>query len=423
MDFISMVHKTDKFSMLDIFWAVFLVFHMIGNKNHLRNQKKKFRVNLGKKKMLLLFFEFSFSVWWDYNQNEYPEYEKNSYKHPIFAVCTSPHCPHCKGLPEILRMYSDMIGNSSKVVFTSVSCASGDLCGRIPVRAVPAFVLIRGPDPKYWIQTYERNYMGWNKFLEQHINAKAIEIKDAMEINTHVSKTYRGGTTYYLTVPDQTSVVFKAFKKLVPIYAPMSCTFVYRFDGKSTKITAYKSSSCVITNESITSTNIAEFVEKNRFSSYHHFGRLELYKLAMNNVSVFVTICEEYVNEYQQLALDRLSTQFCGKIEFGWAEKTADYEIVSFSRMSRDDVPFYFAMNPEKKCFHVQKGNPQSPEVDEFIKNNINAINCKKMPGIHSGYRIQITKTSLIVAGIIAGILCLSYFIWEISRDSLLKLE
>ncbi|EAY17350.1 hypothetical protein TVAG_319450 [Trichomonas vaginalis G3] len=372
--------------------------------------------------MLFFLFRNSLSEWWQYNAAEYQLYENNSFRHPIFAVCTSTRCPHCKGLPEALHAYSDMVGNNTKVVFTNINCAETSFCPRVPVRGVPAFVLIRGPDPKYWVQTYERNFLGWGRFLEQTVKAHAVELTNPADLSREITKTFRGSTTFFLSVPENDAATLKAYKRTVPDYHPMGCTFLYKKEGTVAKITAYRSPNCFISKE-ITADEIPDFVEANKYSSYHHFTRHELTMAISKNISVFVTVGQDNLNQEQHSALDQLSTKHCGKMEFGWAEKESDNDVIHFSKMSGDDVPYYFSMNPREKCYHIQKGFPSEPTLSQFMQNTFEAKQCKKLPVVRSGYKIAITKTAVIAAGIIVGILCISYFIWEISRDSPLKLE
>lgn len=342
---------------------------------------------------MFIFLILAKSEWWDFNPDEYDDYEENSYKHPIFAVLTFPRCVLCKGMPEMLHKYSDMVGEASKVVFTNINCKNSSVCDRIKIHSFPTFVLIRGNDPKYWIQTYDRTYMAWNKFLESNINAKSVEIKKLDLLAEEIAKTDRGSTTFYLSVPENSQEILKAYKRLIPYYHPIGNRFIYHIGGSNIQISAHKSSKCAITKEISKVDEMKEFIESNKFSSFHNFGYLELQNLIRKNTSVFITVGEDSLDENQVLVLDKLSSEYCGKVELGWAGKNINSDIISFTRKNPDDVPYSFVINPTRNCYHLQTGQLSKENANKIIRNNMNGIECMNVPSTVVGIWQRITET------------------------------
>lgn len=372
-----------------------------------------------------LFLPLTRSIWWDFQEAEFFGYEENSLKHPIFAVCTSTHCPHCKGLPEMLQAYSNMLGNNTPVVFTNINCQKSVVCNKIGVRGVPAFVLIRSTKPKYWVQTYERNMMGWNRFLQSQIRTEIIEVMNDEHLRQLIRRSYNGGTTFYLQVGEEkdSDAILNAFRKQAMYYNVMGNTFAYKKEGKETKITGYSSEYCS-KSETVTAKTLATFIEKNYNSKFYHFDSNELYDSISENKTTMIFVSQNPMETSQRNAIDSISRNHCDDITFGWADKNVDIPIVKFAGKTVEDDNFFFIVNPVKKCFSSSSSNPSETDFEDFIAKSVEHPQCKRIPGLRrSGKKKHFTKSTLyFIAGVI-GVLFCGYFIYQIFDDGPLKLE
>jgi thiol-disulfide isomerase/thioredoxin/preprotein translocase subunit Sss1 len=376
-------------------------------------------------RILIFFVVRSKSIWWDFKEADFIQYEENSLKRPIFAVCTSTHCPHCKGLPDMLKSYSNMLGNNTPIVFTNINCQRSTVCNKIGVKGVPSFVLIRSTKPKFWVQTYDRNMLGWNKFLQTHIKGETFEIQSDEKLNELIRNTYEGGTTFYLQIGngDDSEEIFRAYQKQSVYYHVTGCTFAYRRGEKETKITAYTSIHCSVT-ENITAKTMQKFIEQNYYSDFYHFDSNELYDKIYENKTTMLFVGENPLGSAQRDAIDSLSKKYCNKITFGWADKSADIHVDRFAGKTSEDDDFYFIVNPIEKCFSLGTGNPAETDLEDFIAKSTEEPQCKKIPALRrSGKKKEYTKETLYVAAGIGIVLFCGYFIYQIFNEGPLKLE
>ena len=115
--------------------------------------------------IISIFVPGALSVFWEFSDQEFEAKIRDSLTHPIFAVAHTDYCPHCIGVPEALRRYAADLGDSTNLVFTTINCMKSNGCRRVGVQGVPSFRFIRGPNPRYWVQTHERGLPGWADFL------------------------------------------------------------------------------------------------------------------------------------------------------------------------------------------------------------------------------------------------------------------
>ena len=375
--------------------------------------------------LLSLFFSLSSCVWWKYNPDEYRELEQQSIKRPLFVVCTLPSCPHCKGLPTLLREFSDMLGDKSKIVFSSLSCVNNDLCNKIGVRGVPVFVFIRGSEPRYWTRTYERGFAGWSKFLSEQTKMKITEISDEIQLEQLILKTEEGGSTFHINIPaNMKGSVMRTYSNAASFYGLMGCTFAFNSNENISKleITAYHSLKCKIT-KAINESDINSFIDAHKFSSFHHFDSGEINDVIESKRNLLVSVNEDPIPYEQKNALEALSGKYCSNMLFGWADKETDENILHFIGKTPETDPFFFILNPKKRCMTVSADKLTETDSEEALNKSFNGIKCKRIPRIKTNRQRKLTKKGGMIFICCVGILLLIYFIYVIFSDSPEKIE
>ena len=373
--------------------------------------------------LLFLYFYFSYSIWWKYNPEEYPKLEEESIKKPIFAVCTLPTCPHCKGLPTLLRQFSDKLGDKSKIVFTALSCVDNALCNKIGVRSVPTFVLIRGNDTRYWTRTHERNMKGWSSFLAEQTKLSVYEVTDESQRIQMIRKTYDGGTTFHLQLPEKNTTLLKKYKEAASFYGLRGCTFAYTMipeteQDKKIIITAFHSPKCSFSQEIHKRDEIMDFVEKHKFSSFHHFDSGEINDLIDEKKSFLLTMTDDPLPHEQRDALELISQNHCNDIITGWGDRNNDQLILDFVNKEAQSNPFYFVVNPQKKCLLISDESLSYVENDHLINRSLIGDHCQRIPQIQTNRLKSISKRTVILSILVVCILCICYFLFVIFSDN-----
>jgi len=382
-------------------WLSFL------NQEELRNKQSKFIF------MFVFLICFSKSEWWDFDQGSYPEIENQSLSKPVFAIFTSPSCPHCRGLPQMLKDYADGL-NNTKILFTHVDCSKHSLCSKAGIRGVPSFLLIRGQLQKYWVQTYERGSSGWNQFLNDQIKP-SINLVDNLEtLNQQIKQSENGGTHFHLEFPNASRSILKSYKKTAAMFKFFGCSFSYSFSKTSaSRITAYRSQHCNLTLNNPPNT-LHEFFEANKFSSFHPYDYDEFIS-SLSKTPMFIAFSEDKLQDSQKIAIDKLSGKYCGKVSFGWADVKSNEKLLQYAKKSSSDVPFHFVANSNKGCLIVSMESTSTALRNIIVEKALKGENCMKIPSIKVGNPTQIRKTIMWIS-IIVIVAFVVYFIYEIKK-------
>ena len=153
------------------------------------------------KMILNLYFILIQSTWWDYNYIGLNEKIWNSYKKPIFVLLYSPYCPHCHGLPELIKNYSNNLGNRNDIYITMIDCTNSIGCLHFKNKGTPHLVLIIGNNVRYWPITRKKDHLSWDLFINQSIKSNLKEIND-LNFNLSIQEQYGGGSIFYLETPN-----------------------------------------------------------------------------------------------------------------------------------------------------------------------------------------------------------------------------
>jgi len=323
------------------------------------------------------------SIWWSFSDKDYLKYESNSLKQPIFAVFTSPSCPHCKGIPERLQEYAEELGNESRVVFTAINCAKTKLCSKIGVQGVPHFFLIRGKDQRYWGITRESKAQGWTNYLESQVGPVVHKMDTISEEDFNQIRF--GGTHFHLVINETNSPILKKFSYLSAVYRIYGCGFSYSIDKDSnTELNVYFSRSCYH-KWNVTIDMMESIISSNLRSHYHHYDAFEFFTDAKSK-PIFVIVTSNSDNSaYYPLVSNVLSNNSCRGFHFGWASMDRDEWVMEASSHGISNKPFIFGYNKKNKCTYISKVGLQPISIDGIIENMTTSNSCRKIGKVKTG--------------------------------------
>ena len=325
---------------------------------------------------------FLIFLWWNYTDKEFEKIETTTLFKPIFSVCTSPTCPHCKGIPESLKSYSDSLGNKTKIIFTNINCGYTKFCKRFGIQGVPSFFLIRGNNKKYWTTTYESKPNGWNQFLNNEIGPNIFEIQSLN--NVSFSNFQNGGSFFHLELNRSQLLLYKRYSHLSSIYKIYGTKFSYTFNTNSNSIlTIYYSNQKFNKYLNIDLNNINNLIEKNLFSYYHHYDVLEFITIIKEKPLILIvtttSTSNSQINIINNLIFENLN------ITIGWASMDTDKYTLEVSKNFKNIKPFLFGINQKKNCLIKYYYLENNINYSLFINNLLNGNNCEKIGKIKTG--------------------------------------
>jgi thiol-disulfide isomerase/thioredoxin len=289
--------------------------------------------------MLFLYFSWVSAVWWDFAHTDFETRAIDSFEHPFFAVCTSPTCPHCRGISTLFQKFSQSLGPRSSVVFTHIDCTTSDICARAEVRGVPAFVLMRGASSRYWLTAYGRSTSEWSKLLHSHVGISAEERPPKL------SETVKGATSFHLISPPIDREIVRQFKKLSGSYRVFNNSFTFEFDSelRKTKVIAYRSPNCSISAE-IRVKGMKACIERNKFGDLHHYD-LEEWNSVSDETPFGLFVVKRELGSGGMRSLLTFSEHFCGQMNFGWSSFASETGIGDLTSTTERNTPFLLLTN------------------------------------------------------------------------------
>lgn len=313
----------------------------------------------------MLLILFSILTWWEYNDDEFEEKKKNSFQKPILVVCYSKYCPHCNGLPEGTKQYSDGIGNRTDIYVTTIECSEKTGCYRFQITGTPHIVLVIGKNRRYWPRIYSKNGEDWNKIIDSYLNPSLREIKTDQELSKAIDEPTNGGATFHLETPDTTNQIFLTLKNLSNRYRLYNDTFTYRLNNKlsTPQLTVYNSPSCSFQYYP-NSESVEDFVHTHRFGPKHRYD-MDEYSKTMKKIPLITAYVEENLNGAQKYALKTFSNNFCNKAKFGWISLKESKNMMKFVGKNNSELPLLVFHH--KKCVSVYKGRIIKAEESGFL--------------------------------------------------------
>ena len=305
--------------------------------------------------------------WWDFNEEEFPKIVSNSFLKPLFVLCYSYSCPHCHGLPELLRNFSQNEGNRNDIYFTSIECSTTTYCRHFSVTGTPHLVVVMGPDRKYWLPVPGRNISSWAPFVENILQKKLRPISSEEELLRAKQEPTSGGTTFYLETPSITTQYFQKIQTLSQRYQIYNDTFVYSINPSlsSFKLTAYLSPECGITMK--TNENIETFLSQNKFGYLHKYDLQEILDFISQNKAV-ILITDRPLSTAQKNSFSSLQSHFCQTIRYGWASTSNEPKMLKITGRTNWDLPFLFGSDMQNGCEWIYKGKIKDAFKNGFLE-------------------------------------------------------
>ncbi|OHT12722.1 hypothetical protein TRFO_17339 [Tritrichomonas foetus] len=327
-----------------------------------------------------------FLLWWEYNEDEFQKVFDDTWNKPLYAVCYSPNCPHCHGLPGRFIMFAKSMAERNDIIYTAIDITNSTACQKLGARFIPYFVFARGTNRKYWLYPQFNCPIRWIEFIEDWGNPKIEKLNLINKSLNHyekerelIRKTLNGGSTFHLKVPENHSILSK-YEDLSKKFRVYNDTFILseNNDLKNSRpeIIVYTSTNCSQTFE-VNSSNLNKIVNNYKFSSLHHLDRKEWGKLSKSsNTVIFMNDGE--LNGTRLELLDQLSNEFCGVAKFGWAI-IKDQKAISITLKQNNDIPYIAVINKNNSCQFISNLEEDFDKMKEFISASLGeTTKCQK---------------------------------------------
>ena len=332
--------------------------------------------------------------WWDFNEEEFPKIVANSFTKPLFVLCYSPTCPHCHGLPELLKNFSQNEGNRKDIYYTSIDCSISTHCNYyFHISGTPHLVVVMGSQSKYWLPVPGRNISTWSPFVEKILQINMQEILSEKELLTFKQEQTFGGTTFYLETPSTSTSYFKIISRLSRRFQLYNDSFIYSVNPSlnSFKFTAYISPDCGITMNN--NENIESFIQKYKFGYLHKYDSQEMLDLISQEKTVLL-INDRPLASSQIFAFSTLQSHFCQKIRYGWASSSNEPQVLKITSHVSWDLPFLFGSDMKNGCEWMYKGKISDAFKNGFLQKVANG-KCEEKNNLFANFFNLVEKFNL----------------------------
>lgn len=316
----------------------------------------------------MIYFLLLILGWWNYNESEFPSIFKNSWDRPLYAICYSQNCPHCKGIPSRFHSFSKTLANNDEIIYTAIDTGNSTACYKLGARYVPYFVFARGTNPKYWLHPQFTCPFRWRDFVADWGGPKIIEFSGAKRaVEEHAKTTLNGGSLFFLQANKQ-DPIYQIYTDLSTKYHIFNDTFL--FSSKATgkpKLTIYTSTNCS-QSYYVNSTNIVKYIKKFRFSSLHYFDKPEFLKMTKSANSV-LWMNDGQLNGTRLQLFDEIANRKCGKAQFGWSHLNINKDISKLLQTDLDS-PYIATVTKKNQCQFIHSLKSEDVVIEDFDKIN-----------------------------------------------------
>lgn len=289
--------------------------------------------------MLLLLFTFASSIWWEFSIAGIRSKIRNSREKPLFLLLYNRYCPHCHGLPEGLKKYSEGLGNRDDIYISSVDCFEGYGCSFFRIQGTPTMYLILGTEEEYWPVSPERGPEGWDRWINESLNYSLTEINSSEELNQRIDNYTDGGSIFLLETPSIDHKYFTITRELSRFYKHYHDLFLYKVDKslKYPKITAYTSKYCHYEYHG-SAGRIEKFINRHKFGVLHKYLPTEYSSIGRSNAAAVILNNGPLFGSQIQ-SLHKISRDHCN-IDYGYIDIEQNTDALKQLRANSNDVPF-----------------------------------------------------------------------------------
>ncbi|OHS94908.1 hypothetical protein TRFO_10858 [Tritrichomonas foetus] len=362
--------------------------------------------------IIFLFVYQAFSKWLNFSLDEFDKYVEDSIYHPIFVLCYSPFCPHCTGLPEELKQYSEDLGKSDDIYYTTVNCQEPGLCQYFDVKGTPKILLVQGPNKRYWPIVRNNTVAGWDNFIKERTSPNFRQIITDDELENSKLEPKSGGTLFYLESSSEKDPAISKVRDLSSNFRSFNDSFVYRITGQ-TKLTAFTSKYCGYVykgdfqdhsnsnnnkNNPESSESLGNFVNEYKFGLFHKYFHDEYLELISKRKSAII-VNDGKLSDSQKHSLQEISKNHCS-IAYGWMSINEDTQILKLSKKKFIDSPFLFMSDIKAGIECIYKRRMRGPQIHKaltgFEKGQCISESSSKLSEIKLSFSSNETQNSFI---------------------------
>lgn len=352
--------------------------------------------------MFSLFLTLGRSIWWDFERKEIESVINDSLTKPLFVLLYAPDCPHCHGLPEQFRNYSESYGSRENILVTTIDCnANRRGCSVFPFHSTPTMLLIVGEDENYWPRTKLRWPHEWNDWINSYTDPQFREIRTLEELEKAKEEPADGGATFLLEIRDKNDPVLETMNSLTKAYKIYNDTFVYMIKTElvEPKLTVFRDKFCGREyHGDFSADSLKEFVDDNKFGIHHLYYPDEFTDLISNKRSLIYINNDETLLPQQRTALAELPKGSCSDdVVFGWASVEDRREILNATKKSLIDVPFLYGIDRNRGCEWIYQGKLSEAGERGIVESVVRGVCATKT----AKYKVQ--QTVLWLSVIIGG--------------------
>lgn len=234
-------------------------------------------------------------------------------------------------------------------------------CRRVGVQGVPSFRFIRGPNPRYWVQTHERGLPGWADFLNSVNGPPLVKV----ESPTDRPNPLWGSTSFHMSI-DDSSELLDAYRQAALDLRVYGGTFSYSFETIDRPVlTAYLSGGCNVTISPQNSVDITDFLSKNRFSATHQYDGREFEDRDRTRPMALLVNAGLPSRQHFDV-MDGYARKYCEDLRFGWAVASEQGIVGAFGRVA-EDAPFFALLNDRERVNVTTKKRIRDADENGFF--------------------------------------------------------
>lgn len=341
------------------------------------------------------------SVFWEFDPDVFPSLVENSFEKPIFLLCYATYCPHCRGLPELFRNFSETYAPGDDLIVTTLNCEENRAtCRTLPMEGTPHITLVMGPDSHYWPVAEERTIESWAPWIAKFVGNQFREIKSAEDLEEAKREPTGGGATFVLEVSSAQDPVFDVLLPLTRVYRIYNDTFVYKVDPtlSAPRLSVFQNKWCGTEFKgTFTEQDLKQFIDVHRHGLMHAYRPTEFFELIQKETSIIYINDRGELSDSQIDGVMNMPNGLCSDVIFGWTHVEDQPGILEAIGLSRLELPILFGVNPSKKCSWVHRGR-----LAELSKGNFTeTVLAGQCVNVFEVVRTKLLKTVAYLIGLV----------------------
>ena len=330
----------------------------------------------------------------------------------MLFLCYAHYCPHCQGLPEGLKRYSEGLGNRNDIYISMVDCAESS-CARFQIVGTPTIYLIIGNKPRYWPTTSERGPEGWDRWINETMAPSIKEISTDSDFDAALEETSEGGSLFYYKTDQKDDPFIETLKYYSRFFKHYKDIFICRHNEHFKKeLIAYTSPYCkfVYSGSFTSNKEIEKFLNTHKFGVLHRFDNDEIREVGNGKEFGAVLVSSEDISDSQKESLQIISKEYCNA-QYGWykTDDSSNTFLRSFGA-GYDDIPFLLGVGAYSGQKLIYKGKVRNAWKSGFL----DLIQKKATGNIFRSFLSKFTAEDFLALLIIALIILIGILIYVV---------